>query len=72
MAVATNQSEFERLVTVALADLDLEASEFENVEPFYVRMAHSPDPELRELVDCVSPAEPVHFGPFHVYESDDE
>jgi hypothetical protein len=63
VAIAADEQEFMRHVTSTLAELDLEATEFENIEPLYIRMTHArPDPELMRLVDELSTDTPVLFG----------
>jgi hypothetical protein len=69
VAIATDEAQFEEAVSAALLDFDLESQQFENVEPFYVRLAHArPDADLRKLVDQISASEPVLFGTFHAYD----
>ena len=73
LAPATNGATFQSVVSVALADLQLVAVDFEDVEPFAEReRERGPlDEELMELAEEVRHAGKACFHTFHTYPHED-
>ena len=72
LAWASSAADFKAKVRAGLADRGLFPFEFEDVEPFELRIqSHSPDEELCDLANEVRTVGGTRFGKFYSYRGTD-